>query len=322
MYDINIRRLLIGQPLRTKDAIHQRLSKAKALAVFSSDALSSSAYATEAILLVLVAAGAGALGFSIPIALGIAALLLIVAFSYFQTIHAYPNGGGAYIVAKDNLGVLPGLTAAAALLIDYILTVAVSVSAGVAALTSAFPELVTYRIGLALLIVGFITVMNLRGVKESGTFFAIPTYAFIVGILIMIGVGLFRALTGNIPAMPEEAAAAGHAVESATTGLGLFLLLRAFAAGCTALTGVEAISNGIPAFKPPESKNAGQTLIIMVVVLCTLFLGITFLANAFPITINGHAGTTVLSQVAREVFGGENLLFYYLQFATSVDHES
>jgi len=316
MYDINIRRLLIGQPLRTKDAIHQRLSKAKALAVFSSDALSSSAYATEAILLVLVAAGAGALGFSIPIALGIAALLLIVAFSYFQTIHAYPNGGGAYIVAKDNLGVLPGLTAAAALLIDYILTVAVSVSAGVAALTSAFPELVTYRIGLALLIVGFITVMNLRGVKESGTFFAIPTYAFIVGILIMIGVGLFRALTGNIPAMPEEAAAAGHAVESATTGLGLFLLLRAFAAGCTALTGVEAISNGIPAFKPPESKNAGQTLIIMVVVLCTLFLGITFLANAFPITINGHAGTTVLSQVAREVFGGENLLFYYLQFAT------
>ncbi|MCA9886746.1 MAG: APC family permease [Anaerolineae bacterium] len=317
MYDLNIRRLLIGKPLKTNDAIHQRLNKAKALAVFSSDALSSSAYATEAILLVLVAAGTGALGISMPISLLITSLLLIVAFSYYQTIHAYPNGGGAYIVSKDNLGALPGLTAAASLLIDYILTVAVSVSAGVAALTSAFPELLSYRIILALAIVAFVTVMNLRGVKESGTFFAIPTYAFIVGVFTLIGFGLFRVLTGTIPEMsPEAVVAAEQTSETAIGSLGLFLLLRAFAAGCTALTGVEAISNGIPAFRPPESRNAGQTLIIMVTVLSSLFVGITFLANTFPIVVSEHGDSTVLSQLAREVFGGENLLFYYLQFAT------
>lgn len=311
---INIRRILIGEPLATDQAIHQRLNKAKALAVFSSDALSSSAYATEAILLVLIAAGTGALGVSWPIALGIAALLLIVASSYYQTIHAYPNGGGAYIVSKDNLGIMPGLVAAASLLIDYILTVAVSVSAGVAALTSAFPALGPHRIEIALVIVAFITVVNLRGVKESGTFFAIPTYAFVVGILGMLAVGLVRVLTGDIPT-PEE-----HQVMVETTtvsgGLTLFLLLRAYAAGCTALTGVEAISNGIPAFRPPESRNAGQTLIIMVALLCTMFVGITFLANHFPIAVSGHSEATVLSQISREVFGGENLAFFYLQFAT------
>lgn len=314
MANINIRQLIIGKPLATKDAIHERLNIPRALAVFSSDALSSSAYATEAILLVLVAAGTAALSHSLPIAIGIATLLLIVASSYFQTIHAYPNGGGAYIVSVENLGRTPGLIAAAALLIDYILTVAVSVSAGVAALTSAFPELLHLRIEIALVIVTFITLMNLRGVKESGTFFAIPTYAFIVGVMTMIGVGLFRALTGNIPTA-EEAGIVQHTVE-ATTPLTLFLLLRGFAAGCTALTGVEAISNGIPAFKPPESVNAGKTLIIMVSVLCTLFLGITFLANTYPIVVDAHGGPTVLSQIAREVFGGENIFFYYMQFAT------
>lgn len=317
MYDLNIRRLLIGKPLKTNDAIHQRLNKAKALAVFSSDALSSSAYATEAILLVLIAAGTGALSISMPIALLITSLLLVVAFSYYQTIHAYPNGGGAYIVSKDNLGAIPGLTAAASLLIDYILTVAVSVSAGVAALTSAFPELLPLRIILALAIVVFVTVMNLRGVKESGTFFAIPTYAFIVGVFTLIGIGLFRVLTGAIPEMsPEAIVAAEQTTETAVGSLSLFLLLRAFAAGCTALTGVEAISNGIPAFRPPESRNAGQTLIIMVVVLSSLFVGITFLANSFPIVVSEHGESTVLSQLAREVFGGENVLFFYLQFAT------
>lgn len=317
MYDLNIRRLLIGKPLKTNDAIHQRLNKAKALAVFSSDALSSSAYATEAILLVLIAAGTGALSISMPIALLITTLLLVVAFSYYQTIHAYPNGGGAYIVSKDNLGAIPGLTAAASLLIDYILTVAVSVSAGVAALTSAFPELLPFRIVLALVIVAFVTVMNLRGVKESGTFFAIPTYAFIIGVFTLIGIGLFRVLTGAIPEMsPEAIVAAEQTTETAVGSLSLFLLLRAFAAGCTALTGVEAISNGIPAFRPPESRNAGQTLIIMVVVLSSLFVGITFLANTFPIVVSEHGDATVLSQLAREVFGGENVLFFYLQFAT------
>lgn len=315
MAEFRIRRILIGDPLATSEAGHQRLSRLKALAVFSSDALSSTAYATEGILLVLVAAGTGALGTSMWISIGIAALLLIVASSYYQTIHAYPNGGGAYIVAKENLGMWPGLIAAASLLIDYILTVAVSVSAGVAALTSAFTELEPFRIEIALVIVTFITVMNLRGVKESGTFFAIPTYAFIVGIFTMLLVGLYRVLSGDMPT-PEAASAVQHSVE-ATSGLTLFLILRAFAGGCTALTGVEAISNGIPAFKKPESDNAGKTLIIMVTILSTMFIGITFLANQFPIEISHEEGhTTVLSQVARHVFGNGTIMFYYMQFAT------
>ncbi|MCA9913712.1 MAG: APC family permease, partial [Anaerolineae bacterium] len=310
---INMRHILIGKPLATDEAIHQRLSKLKALAVFSSDALSSSAYATEAILLVLVAAGVGALTYSWPIALGISALLLIVSFSYFQTIHAYPDGGGAYIVSKDNLGVMPGLVAAASLLIDYTLTVAVSISAGVAAITSAFPELADHRVEMALVIVVFITVMNLRGVKESGTFFAIPTYAFVLGVLLMIAVGIFRVAVGDIPVSAEEIQVIGE--HGALSSLGLFMILRAFAAGCTALTGVEAISNGIPAFKPPESKNAGQTLIIMVTLLVTMFVGITFLANNFPIAELGGE-RTVISQMSSAVFGENTILFYYLQLAT------
>jgi amino acid transporter len=313
---MNIRRMLVGEPLPTNEAIHQRLSKFKALAVFSSDALSSTAYATEAILLVLLAAGTAALGASWWIALGIAALLLIVAFSYYQTIHAYPKGGGAYIVSKDNLGTTPGLIAAAALLLDYILTVAVSVSAGVAALTSAFPVLVPLRVEIALLIVAFITVVNLRGLKESGTFFAIPTYAFIVGIFVLIAMGLVKVVTGNvIPVAPPSPEVLAEEV-NALGGLTLFLILRAFAAGCTALTGIEAISDGIPAFKPPESDNAGKTLIVMVVLLCSMFIGITFLANQYQIVAVHHAQTTVMSQIARAVFGEGSILFYYLQIAT------
>jgi amino acid transporter len=311
----NIRRTLIGEPLATNEASHQRLSKLKALAVFSSDALSSSSYATEAILLVLVAAGTGALAISWPIALAITALLLIVSFSYFQTIHAYPNGGGAYIVSKENLGTNTGLVAAAALLIDYILTVAVSVSAGVAALTSAFPNLVSARVPLALVIVAFITLVNLRGVKESGTFFSIPTYAFIIGIMALIIWGIVRILTGNVPP-PHEGQVVTDGIIQASESLTLFIILRAFSAGCTALTGVEAISNGIPAFKSPESKNAGQTLIIMVTILSVLFVGITFLANHYPIEVSTHGGPTVLSQINAEVFGENTLMYYYLQFAT------
>jgi len=311
----NIRRTLIGEPLATHEASHQRLSKLKALAVFSSDALSSSAYATEAILLVLIGAGTGALAISWPIALAITALLLIVSFSYFQTIHAYPNGGGAYIVSKENLGTSYGLVAAASLLIDYILTVAVSVSAGVAALTSAFPNLENNRVPLALVIVAFITVVNLRGVKESGTFFSIPTYAFIVGILMMIVWGVIRIITGNVPEPHAEQVIITN-VTQLNESLTLFIILRAFSAGCTALTGVEAISNGIPAFKTPESKNAGQTLIGMVAILCTLFVGITFLANHFPIEVHGHGGATVLSQINAEIFGENTIMYYYLQFAT------
>lgn len=312
---VDIRRTIIGEPIATNQAIHQRLSKLKALAVFSSDALSSSSYATEAILLVLVAAGTGALAISWPIALAIVALLLIVSFSYYQTIHAYPNGGGAYIVAKENLGIYPGLIAAASLLIDYILTVAVSVSAGVAALTSAFPTLAHHRVGIAILIVIFITIMNLRGVKESGTFFSIPTYGFIVGIFAMIFWGMLRLLVGDVPE-PHEGQVITDGIINAGNNLTLFLVLRAFSAGCTALTGVEAISNGIPAFKPPESRNAGQTLIVMVVILCVLFLGITFLANHYPIEVTHHDGPTVLAQISGEVFGEGSLFFYYVQFAT------
>lgn len=316
MQGLNLRRIIVGQPLATNQAIHQRLSKLKALAVFSSDALSSSTYATEAILLVLIAAGTAALGVSWWVALGIATLMAVVAFSYFQTIHAYPNGGGAYIVSKDNLGTGPGLVAAAALLIDYILTVAVSVSAGTAALASAFPEFAPYRVDIALLIVAFITLMNLRGVKESGTFFSIPTYMFIVGMLVMIAVGVLRVLTGGVTPVPPPPAEVLAEELKYVNGLTLFLVLRAFAAGCTALTGIEAISNGIPAFKPPESRNAGQTLIIMVVLLCTMFIGITFLANQYQVIAVHHAETTVLSQIARAVFGENSLLFYYLQLAT------
>ena len=317
---VNVRKLIIGQPLASSDVVHQRLSKAKALAVFSSDALSSTAYATEAILLVLIAAGTGALGASMWIAIGIGALLIVVATSYYQTIHAYPNGGGAYIVSKENIGDFAGLTAAASLLIDYTLTVAVSVSAGVAALTSAFEALEPYRVIIALLIIVFITVMNLRGVKESGTFFAIPTYMFIVGIFIMLGAGLLNVITGNAtpvtPPSPEVLReAAQHA--STLTGAGLiFLLFRGFAGGCTALTGVEAISNGIPAFKPPESDNAGKTLLIMVSILVTMFLGITFLANTYQVVAYEGMETTVLSQLGGAIFGRNTPLFYYLQFAT------
>lgn len=312
---MNIRRMIVGEPLPTNQAMHQRLSKLKALAVFSSDALSSSTYATEAILLVLIAAGTGALGVSMWIAIGIAALMVVVAFSYFQTIHAYPNGGGAYIVSKENLGKMPGLTAAASLLIDYILTVAVSVSAGVAALTSAFPVFAPFRVEIALVIVAFITIINMRGVKESGTFFAIPTYLFIVGMILMIVVGVFNVLTGNVVPVPHPPEEVLREEMTALSGLTLFLLFRAFAAGCTALTGIEAISNGIPAFKVPESRNAGQTLITMVVLLCTMFVGITFLANQYQVVAVHHAETTVLSQIARAIFG-EGFLFYYLQIAT------
>lgn len=315
MGNFSIRRTLIGEPLATNQASHQRLSKFKALAVFSSDALSSTSYATEAILLVLIAVGTGALAVSWPIALGIVGLMLVVAFSYYQTVHAYPNGGGAYIVSKDNLGTGPGLVAAASLLIDYILTVAVSVSAGVAALTSAFPELAPNRVAIAIIIVAFITVMNLRGVKESGTFFSIPTYAFVVGIMTMIVWGLIRLATGNVPE-PLEGQVVTDGIIQANESLTLFIVLRAFSAGCTALTGIEAISNGIPAFKKPESDNAGQTLIIMVAMLSTMFIGITFLANHYPIEVHDHGGPTVLSQINAEVFGQNTPLFYYLQFAT------
>jgi amino acid transporter len=302
-----IRRWLIGIPLATVRASGERLSKVVALAVFSSDALSSVAYATEEMLLVLVLAGSLALGWSLPLSLAIMLLLVILTISYRQTIHAYPSGGGSYIVAKANLGELPGLTAAAALMIDYILTVSVSVSAGIAALTSAIPALYHHRVGLALLAVGIVTVVNLRGIRESGRTFAAPTYLFIGSLFLMLLVGFGRLLMGGPP--PAQAAE----VPPPIAGLTLFLLLRAFSSGCTALTGVEAISNGVPAFRPPESKNAATTMAWVAAVLGTLFLGITILSHVYGLL--PREGETLVSQLAWQVFGG-GPLYYLVQAAT------
>lgn len=307
-----VRRFLFGSSLPTAEEVHQRLTKVKALAVFSSDALSSVAYATEEILLVLVVAGSATLGVSLPIALVIAGLLAIVATSYYQTIHGYPSGGGAYIVAYDNLGVWPGLTAAAALLIDYVLTVAVSITAGIAAITSAFPALFPFRVELCLLAIAFITWANLRGVRESGTLFAIPTYGFVFIFLVLIVAGLVRLITGTLSLVPAQAI---PVVGRGAQALTLFLILRAFASGCTALTGIEAISNGIPAFQKPEADNAGKTLIAMAALLATMFLGITFLARSLGVV--PVEDQTVVSQIGRQVFG-RGLLYLALQAATAL----
>ncbi|MEI8167142.1 MAG: APC family permease, partial [Chloroflexales bacterium] len=300
----SFKRLLIGKPIATEHQQHERLNKLTALAVFSSDALSSVAYATEAILAVLILAGSAGLGLGLPIAGGIAFLLLVIAISYRQTIHAYPNGGGAYIVAHENLGEWPGLIAAAALLIDYVLTVAVSISAGVAAITSlagnwGAPWLAQYAVEIALLCILIVGLANLRGVKESGAVFAVPTYVFIVSILAMLGWGLARMLLGGAQPVVQAVPVDLHPGEA----IGLWLVLRAFAAGCTALTGVEAISNGIPAFKQPEAKNAATTLAWMVGILGTMFLGITWLSDRLHAFPNDLTHETVVSQIARAVFG-------------------
>ncbi|MEX2236263.1 MAG: APC family permease [Dehalococcoidia bacterium] len=306
----SVRRVLIGAPLATSAVIHERLTKVKALAIFSSDALSSSAYATEEILLVLVIAGSGALAWSIPIAAAIVGMMLLVTVSYRQTVRAYPNGGGAYIVGRENLGETAGTVAASALLVDYVLTVAVSVAAGVAAITSAIPEAEAYRVELAVGFVAFVTVINLRGIRESGTIFAVPTYFFLLCFLGMLGVGLGRVLLGLGPVEGVDGEA------SAVSGsLTLFLILRAFSSGSSALTGIEAISNGVPAFKAPESKNAATTLAWMSALLAVLFLGLTILAHEFDI-VPGE-DKTVVSQVATATFGS-SIFFYAVQASTAM----
>lgn len=303
------KRLLIGKPKNTNQLINERLSKKKALAVFSSDALSSVAYATEEILLVLVLAGAVALPYSLPIAAAILGLLAILVLSYRQTVFAYPSGGGAYIVAKENLGTNPGLVAGAALIIDYILTVAVSVAAGVAAITSAFPALHDHKVFIALFFIWILTLLNLRGITESATIFALPTYLFIFSIVLLLGTGIFKlTIYGQPPAPPMPAA-------SISSGVTVFLILKAFSAGCTALTGVEAISNGVPAFKKPESRNAAITLIIMASIIVILFGGITFLANIYH--VRPSAAETVVSQIAAMVFG-RNIFYYLIQISTAM----
>jgi amino acid transporter len=304
---------LIGRPLATADAPHQTIGKLIGLAVFASDALSSTAYATQEILVILVLAGTAAFGYAFPISVAIVALLVIVTLSYEQTIHAYPGGGGAYIVARDNLGEAPAQVAGAALLTDYILTVAVSVSSGVAQVASAFPALFPYRVSLAVGLVAFIMIINLRGVKESGATFAIPSYFFLVMIFLMVGIGFFRYLTGTLGHVVNPPA---MEVVGTTQAVTLFLLLRAFAGGTSALTGTEAISNGIPAFKEPRSHNAGMTLIWMAAILGTLMLGITFLA--VQVTAVPSEAETVISQLARTALGGRDILYLGVIAGTSV----
>ena len=303
----------IGRPLSTADAPHQTIGKAVGLAVFASDALSSTAYATQEILGVLAAVGTLAFGYVFPISIAIVALLAIVTISYEQTIHAYPGGGGAYIVSRDNLGDLPAQTAGAALLMDYILTVAVSVSAGVAQIVSAYPDLFQYRVYIAVGAVMLISMINLRGVKESGTAFAIPTYFFIVMMFGTVGIGLYRYFSGtlgNVIDPPELHLA--HTVAAITP----FLLLHAFSNGTTALTGVEAISNGIPAFKEPRSHNAGITLIWMSIILGTLFLSISYLTGQIGGVFSEEE--TIISQLARTVFNGRGLPYLGIIWATTV----
>jgi amino acid transporter len=315
MNGTQIKRVLIGRPFPNSMEIHERLDKVRGLAIFASDPISSNAYATEAIMSVLIVLGSSALYLTLPIGMAVAGLVLLVVFSYIQTILHYPDGGGAYTVAKDNLGVFPSLTAAAALLTDYVLTVAVSVSAGVRAVTSAFPEVHEYRVYMALGAILFITWINLRGVRESGTIFAAPTYAFVFGVWAVLVVGLARYAgvfgAAPLPVLEEHIPAAVSVAGFAY----VWLLLRAFAGGCTALTGIEAISNGVKAFKPPESKNAAKTMVVMGVMAMSLFIGITFLSTHMHLV--PEEAESILSQMTRSI-AGSGFLYYWVQLFTAL----
>ena len=306
---MRVKRILIGPPLATAEEIHERLTKVKALAVFSSDALSSSAYATEEILLQLMVVGTAALVLSVPISVAIGMLLAIVAFSYRQTVRAYPKGGGVYMVAKENLGIPPALIAGASLLTDYILTVAVSISAGVAAVTSALPALYPYRVILGVAAIVLIMLANLRGIRESGNIFAAPTYLFIFSFSVMIVVGLLKSLILRAEPAIQPVVTPAETLSPVT----IMLLLRAFAAGAVALSGIEAIADGVPAFKPPESKNAATTLVWMAVILTSFFVGLSLLAHQYAIAPAKQE--TVVSQVAHAVFG-TSWFYYLIQAAT------
>lgn len=304
--------LLIGRSLPTSAHTEERLTKAAALAILSSDALSSVAYATQETLLVLAVAGSSSaiLGWSLPISIAIIALLAIVILSYRQTIRAYPRGGGSYLVARENLGIYPGLVAGGSLMIDYILTVAVSVSAGVDNIVSAVERLQPYSVDLCLGFVFLLMLANLRGVKESGTLFMIPTYAFVASIFLMMGVGFFNQLTGHVVPVVAPAEIAHRTAEP----LGIFLILRAFAAGCTALTGVEAISDGVLVFKQPEWVNARKTLAALGVILGAMFLGISYLANLYQVYPSENP--TVISMLAEQIFGHGWSYYFLVVFAT------
>ncbi|MFK9092658.1 APC family permease [Bacillus salipaludis] len=305
----SIKRLLIGRPLKSTALGEQKLSKTKALAILSSDALSSVAYGPEQVLIVLATLGTIAFWYSIPIAIGVLILLAALILSYRQIIFAYPHGGGAYVVSKENLGINPGLIAGGSLLVDYILTVAVSVSAGTDAITSAFPGLHAHNVAIAIIFVIFITILNLRGVTESASILAYPVYLFVLALLILIVVGLFNIITGRVS--PDLSAPIGTPVAE----ISLFILLRAFASGSSALTGVEAISNAIPNFKDPAPKNAAKTLMAMGSLLAILFSGIVLLAYYYGIAPRHEV--TVVSQIAENVFG-RNGMYYFIQGTTAL----
>jgi len=314
------KRLLLGPPFKTTQLVHERISKRVALAVFSSDPISSTAYATEEMLLVLVAAGSAAVGLALPLAAGVAVLLLILVLSYRQVIAAYPQGGGAYMVTRDNLGGLFAAVCAAALLVDYALTVAVSVSAGTAALASAIPELRDLRVQIS---VGFVVLLawgNLRGIRESGRIFAIPTYVYILSLGGVVVLGIYRVLSGSVGPIVYDAAAARElaGTTGGLTAVSLFLLMHAYAAGTTALTGVEAIADGVPAFRKPEARNAQRTLIAMALIMGFLFIGITFLAIQLEARPFQDAPPTLVAQIAQHVLGGGigHVLFVFVQIAT------
>ncbi|CAM3986905.1 APC family permease [Mesobacillus zeae] len=305
----SIKRFLIGRPLKSTELGEQKLNKTKALAVLSSDALSSVAYGPEQILIVLYTIGLAAFWYSLPIALGVLILLTALILSYRQIIFAYPHGGGAYVVSKSNLGVNPGLIAGGSLLVDYILTVAVSVSAGTDALTSAFPNLHQYNVEIAIAFVIFITLLNLRGVTESASILAYPVYLFVLSMFILIGAGIYNILTGAVPAELHTP------IGTPVAGVSLFILLRAFASGSSALTGVEAISNAIPNFKDPAPNNAAKTLMMMGALLAVLFSGIVFIAYYYG--VGPSKEVTVISQIAEEVFG-RNFMYFFIQGTTAL----
>ena len=305
-----LKRWLVGDPIKTAQAAHERLSKRLAFAIFSSNSISSVAYATEEILLILILAGTAALAWSIPVSLAILFLVIVLSISYRQIIYEYPEGGGAYIVARSNLGETPALIAAAALMIDYVLTVAVSVAAGVAAITSAVPQLFDHRTALGLLFILFIVVMNLRGVRESGKFFAVPTYLAIGALALMVIVGSVRSMANPVLSLPPVSPIGSH---SGTEALTLFLILRSFAAGCAAVTGMEVISNGVKAFRHPESKNAATTMLWMSIILGSLFMGISLMAYHYGII--PKPDETVVSQLARLTFG-TGIVYYAIQVGT------
>jgi amino acid transporter len=324
----DVRTFLLGKPIASSKAAHERLTKVKALAVLSSDALSSVAYATEQTMAVLFLAGVGAVSVTPYLGVGVVALLVIVGLSYRQTIRAYPKGGGSYIVASDNLGPMAGLVAGAALMTDYILTVAVSVSAGIGAVTSAVPSVERFTVPLGLAVIALIVLGNLRGIKEAGSIFAAPTYLFIFGMIVMIVLGALHVITvgTKVPDSIRNSNYLGPPLETLT----LFVILRAFASGSAALTGVEAISDGVPAFKPPEWRNARTTLMVMVVILGTTFAGITLLAHAFNLEPSYQAGTpgldpslvhgqyqSIMSKLAHVVFGG-GPAYFYIQATTAL----